>query len=228
MLLPLRPPHSLMALFTLSGMFGVTLDIAGADLFPATAAALLAALAELVAALDPICFEMDPIAVLEAMAVPDAAAAVAPLIYGYVSYAAQGFRPARIAFADLPAVGPAGPRGSALGGTGIAISARAADPQAAARFALWVSGGAIQTGLYASGCQPAHAQAWESDAVNAPTADFYRATRATLDRAWLRPRHHGYMAFQTVASEHLNRGLRAGEAPPAILNALNALYRSSL
>jgi multiple sugar transport system substrate-binding protein len=228
-LLPLRPPHSLMSLFTLSGMFGVDLGIAGPDLFPAAAAAPLAALVELAAALDPACFEMDPIAAFEAMAEPDAVFAVVPLIYGYVSYAAQGFRPARIAFADLPAAGPAGPRGSALGGTGIAVSARAADPQAAANFASWVSSGPIQHGLYAAnGGQPAHARAWHSDAVNLPVADFYRATRATLDRAWLRPRHPGYMAFQAAASERLNHGLRTREAPPAILTALNALYRSSL
>ncbi|MDP5279815.1 carbohydrate ABC transporter substrate-binding protein [Sphingomonas sp. DG1-23] len=228
-LLPLRPPHSLMALFTLSGMFGVALDIAGPDLFPAAAAAPLAALAELADALDPACFDMDPIAVLEAMAAPDAAIAVAPLIYGYVSYAVQGFRPTRIGFADLPAAGPAGPRGSVLGGTGIAVSALAADPEAAACFAVWVAGAEVQQGLYAAkGGQPAHACAWEAEAVNTPIADFCRATRATLDRAWLRPRHHGYMAFQAIASERLNHGLCAREAPAAILAALNALYRDSL
>jgi len=228
-LLPLRPPHSLMALFTLSGLFGVALDLDGDALFPTAASAPLAALAELAGALDPACFDMDPIAVFEAMAEPGASAAAAPLIYGYVSYAGDGFRPVRIAFADLPAAGPAGPRGSALGGTGIAVSALAADPQAAARFALWVARAEVQQGLYAAkGGQPAHARAWGSDTVNAPVADFYRATRATLDRAWLRPRHPGYMAFQAAASERLNDGLRMHEAPDALLAALNALYRNSL
>jgi multiple sugar transport system substrate-binding protein len=87
----------------------------------------------------------------------------------------------------------------------------------------------VQRGLYAaSGGQPAHADAWGSDTVNAPARDFYRATRATIDRAWVRPRHDGYMAFQCAASERLNEGLRQGEAPQRIVASLNALYRESL
>lgn len=226
--IPLRAPHSLMSLFTLCGLEGVRPEVDGPDLFPAGASRACARLAELAGAVDPAMYDMDPIAVLEAMAEPGARIAVAPLIYGYVSYAVAGFRPTRLAFADIPAL-DAGPAGSALGGTGIAVSAYGGDPATAAAFARWVASGAVQRDLFAAnGGQPAHALAWEADSVNAASGDFYRATRMTLDRAFLRPRHAGYMAYQDAASHCLNHGLRRGEAPEAIVAALNALYRESL
>lgn len=224
--IPLRPPHSLMSLFSLSGMAGVTLPVEGPDLFPAEAAIAHERLAELAAIVDPQAYEQDPIAVLEAMAAPESRVAVAPLIYGYVSYALDGFRPVRLAFANIPA---ADPRGTALGGTGIAVSAFGKTPDRAAAFAQWVASGEVQSGLYAAaGGQPAHADAWGSVEVNAPVNGFYAYTRATLDRAWLRPRHDGYMAFQHAASLRLNEALRAGEPADAALAALNALFRDSL
>lgn len=223
--IPLRPPHSLMSLFSLCGMNGVTLPVDGDALFPAQAAAAYDQLAELAAIVDPAAYGQDPIAVFEAMAEPDSRLAAAPLIYGYVSYALAGFRPARIAFADVPA---ADPRGTALGGTGIAVSAFGKTPDRAAAFALWVASGAVQRGLYAqAGGQPAHADAWGDAAVNAPVAGFYENTRATLDRAWLRPRHDGYMAFQHEASERLNQALRSGESAASALATLNAMFRDS-
>lgn len=223
--LPLRPPHSLMALFTLCGMTGVTLPVDGDELFPAAAARAYDGLAQLAARVDPLAYEQDPIALLEAMAAPDGRIAASPLIYGYVSYAQDGFRPSRIAFVDLPALDP---RGSALGGTGIAVSAFGRTPDRAVAFAQWVASGEVQRGLYAaSGGQPAHADAWSDEGVNAPVAGFYANTRATLDRAWLRPRHDGYMAFQHAASVRLNRALRGGEHADVALAALNALFRDS-
>lgn len=227
--IPLRSPHALMSLFTLCGLAGVAVNPDGPDLFPAEADWPLALLSRLAAAVDPACYGMDPIAVLEEMASASSRFAVAPLIYGYVSYAQEGFRPALIAFSDLPAVGVSGPTGSTLGGTGIAVSAMGSDARAAAEFALWVAGGEVQRGLYAgSGGQPAHADAWNEEAVNRPILDFYRATRATLDAAWVRPRHDGYMDFQGPASDRLSEGLRRGEPASSLLAALNALYRETL
>ncbi len=223
--IPLRPPHSLMSLFTLSGLAGVMLPVEGDELFPEAMHSAYDCVAELAAAVDPAAYEQDPIAVLEAMAQPDSKLAVSPLIYGYVSYSLNDFRPQRISFADLPAQDP---RGSALGGTGIAVSAFGEAPERAAKFAAWVASGAVQRSLYSlSGGQPAHADAWEDNIVNALVADFYIATRKTLDSAWLRPRHDGYMAFQHAASERLNQALRSGETAASALAALNTLFRGS-
>lgn len=226
--LPLLPPHSLMTLFSLCGLDGVALNVYGPELFPAEAASAYARLLHLAELLGPEAYAMDPIAALDAMSGAESVIAASPFLYGYVSYALEGFRPTRVAFHDLPVTGAAGPAGSALGGTGLAISASSVHREEAAAFAQWVAGGAVQTALYApSGGQPGHSQAWRDEGLNRQTADFYKATRATLDRAWLRPRHSGYMGFQQAASDRLNEALRGREEAASTIAALNALFRES-
>ena len=118
--------------------------------------------------------------------------------------------------------------GSALGGTGIAVSAFCAAPEAATAFAFWVAGGEVQRGPYAdAGGQPGNAAAWQDAAVNAATGDFFRATWTTLDGAWVRPRHDGYMTFQSKAAERLNAGLQASEDAAPVIADLNRLYGES-
>ena len=229
-LVPMRPPHSLMVLYTLTGNLGRPCRVAGPDLVdPEAGRRAYEMILELTDLLGPACFTMDPIAVLDRMSEAQATFVAAPLIYGYVSYARAGFRPARIAFADMPVAGAAGPIGSALGGTGIAVSAMAREPRAAIDFAYWIASAATQRGIYAAaGGQPGHAAAWEDPAVNEPVAEFYRATRATLDRTWLRPRHDGYMTFQNAAAKRLNAALAAGESGRDVIADLNALFAASL
>ncbi|WP_018012168.1 extracellular solute-binding protein [Sinorhizobium medicae] len=228
--LPLRPPHSLMSFFTLCGNLGRPCRSNGqGELVDAeTGAAAIELLKEIAALVDPDCFDMDPIAAFEAMAEKGSAFACAPLIYGYVSYSMAGFRPALIRFGDIPEIGAAGPVGSALGGTGIAVSAFSKAPEQAIDFAYWVASGDVQRGIYAAcGGQPGHGAAWQDETVNAATHDFYRATRATLEAAWLRPRHDGYMAFQQAGSDRLNEGLRRGERPSLVAEELNRLFCES-
>lgn len=58
--------------------------------------------------------------------------------------------------------------------------------------------------------------------------DFYRATRETLERAYVRPRHDGYMPFQQAASERINAALATGGGDDAAAVAdLNAMFRRS-
>ena len=227
---PMRPPHNLMSLYTLCGQLGAAGHVAGPDLFELrTGTQACELLRELLSHLDPACLEMDPISVFELMAQPGSPIACVPLIYGYVSYARSGFRPARIAFADLPVLTRgARPVGSALGGTGIAVSAYASHPQAGVDFAYWVASAAVQRGTYAEGGgQPAHAEAWDDPRVNAPVLEFYRRTRATLEGAWVRPRHDGYMQFQQAAAQQLQTALRANEPAAATVAQLNRLFRQS-
>lgn len=228
-LLPLRPPHSLMCLYTLAGNIGAPCTVEGDTLInPATGAEVWDMLRELAALVDPACAGWDPIAVFEEMARPGSQIACAPLIYGYVNYAIPGFRPNLIRFADMPVAGGKGPVGSALGGTGIAVSAFSAAKEAAINFAYWIASGEVQRGPFAAaGGQPGHAAAWEDAAVNAATSDFYRATRATLEGAWLRPRHNGYMALQEAASQRITAGLAAGEPAAPVIDEINRLFRES-
>lgn len=228
-LLPLRSPHSLMCLYTLSANLGRPCNTEkGPLLDQQTGEKVIGMLAEIAALVEPRCFAMDPIDVFEAMAAEGSRYAIAPLIYGYVNYALDGFRPQRLHFSDIPVAGAAGPIGSALGGTGLAVSALRESREAAIDFAYWVASAPVQSGLYAeAGGQPGHGNAWEADTVNAPVSDFYRATRATLEGAWLRPRHNGYMDFQSEGSDRLSKGLKTKEAPASILAALNELFEKS-
>jgi multiple sugar transport system substrate-binding protein len=218
-----------MSFFTLAGNLGHPCSVSGPLLIdPEAGAEVYARIAELADRIDPLCLEQDPIAVFEAMAQPNSRIACVPLIYGYVSYARADFRPARIGFADIPTLGRNGPVGSALGGTGIAVSAHSLHRAAATDFAAWIAGAAVQSGPYASsGGQPGHAAAWESETVNAPVDGFYAKTRATLEGAWVRPRHDGYMAFQDRASECLIAGLKNREPAPHVVADLNALFATS-
>lgn len=226
-LLPLRSPHSLMCFYTLVANAGTPCSVEGELISVEDGVKAFEQLREIASLVKPKCFGMDPIAVFEEMAKPDSDIACSPLIYGYVNYAMPGFRDRLIRFADIPA-GAAGVAGSALGGTGIAVSAFSKHPEAAIDFAYWIASGDVQKGLYAaSNGQPGHADAWEDDTVNNATSGFYRDTRATLEGAWVRPRHDGYMPFQEAASERINKGLRENEKAEVVIADLNRLFRES-
>lgn len=228
-LLPLRPPHSLMTFYTLSANLMAPCATSGNVLVDVKKGAkAFDMIAELAALIDPVCYDMDPIAVFERMAEEDSTIACSPLIYGYVNYAMSGFRPSVLTFTDIPEAGIIGPAGSALGGTGIAVSAFSKAKPEAIDFAYWIASGDVQKGLYASsGGQPGHAAAWEDDVVNDETGEFYRGTRATLEASWVRPRHDGYMGFQQAASDRINAGLRAGEKGEIVVADLNRMFKES-
>jgi multiple sugar transport system substrate-binding protein len=224
--LPMLAPHSLMTFYTLAANLGHPCNVEPGDLIDEKAGIeVVSRLAELVALVEPSNFAMDPIAASEAMAHKDPVVTVMPFGYGYANYALAGFRTGQLKFADIPLPGATG---SALGGTGIAVSAFSANKSAAIDYAYWVASGDVQRGSYsASGGQPGHAAAWDDDAVNAPVQNFYRDTRKTLEGAWVRPRHNGYMAFQDAASKRLNAGLLSAESPAQVVAALNSLFRES-
>jgi multiple sugar transport system substrate-binding protein len=219
----------LMSFFTLAANLGTPCSHTGPELIAREAGIqVIKTLRQVTDHITPDQYDLDPIAASELMAKTDRFALM-PLGYGYLSYALVGFRPHRLKFADIPAAGSNGPIGSAIGGTGIAVSAFSAHRGAAIDYAYWVAGAAIQRTLYAqSGGQPGHGLAWEDEAVNAPVDGFYRDTRATLEGGWLRPRHHGYMEFQDAASRRLSAGLIAQEPAETIVKAINNLFRESL
>jgi multiple sugar transport system substrate-binding protein len=224
--LPMLAPHSLMTFFTLAANQGTPCATTPGNLIaPEAGIAVIEQIRGLTSLLEPSNFAMDPIAASEAMARKDALVACMPLGYGYVSYARGGFRANRLSFTDIPLPGHSG---SALGGTGIAVSAFSAHLDDAADYARFVSSGEIQSGLYASsGGQPGHDAAWRDDAVNTAAHDFYRNTRRTLDNSYIRPRHKGYMTFQDLASNRLNAGLLSRKPAAAIMADINTLFRES-
>ncbi len=225
---PLRPPHALMAFYTLTANLG---DPCAVTLGPLvarkTGLSVLAAMQALSDLVDPACRAMDPIAALDTLA-DSARHSVIPLTYLYAPYARDSYRPHRIAFHDIPALGAGGPIGSALGGTGIAVSARTAYPDLCTRFAVWLASAPVQRGLYsANNGQPGNARAWGDDGVNAAVGNAYRTTRLTHEAAWLRPRHAGYMAFQEAGSHIVLDALTGRCAHDVALDALDRRFIES-
>jgi multiple sugar transport system substrate-binding protein len=116
-----------------------------------------------------------------------------------------------------------------LGGTGAAVSRRVTgeDIPAARAHLRRLLAEPVQAGLVPrAGGQAALRAVWESEAVNADCGDFYRLTRATLDRAWVRPRFPGWIAFQDQGSAIVREGLRGRAAPEEILRELRAAFRA--
>ena len=217
--IPLRAPHVLMSFLTLVANSGNPVRTDGPGPFVERRAGVIALerLAALVNLIDPDCFNWDPIDVLERMARDDSIVC-APLIYGYVSYSAMGVAGKRISFHDIAESQPgAGVASSALGGTGIAVSAFTENPEAAIVFARHIAGPEMQRGLYASaGGQVGHGAAWSDPQVDHQAGGFYSGTYRTLQAAALRPRHDGYMSFQEKASARIAQALRVRDFDAAI------------
>ena len=191
-------------------------------------AQVLGLLREIAALLPARCLQSDPIAIYEWMGRNHDGPAYSPFGYGYTNYSRKGYCPWPLHFHDAPGIAEATPRGTVLGGTGIAVSAFSKHRDIAVDYAFWIAGAACQKGLYtASGGQPGHAAAWEDDACNALTADFFRNTRATLETAWVRPRHDGYMALQDAAGHILHACLRGEATEAATLAALDTAHRET-
>ena len=197
-------------------------------LAPAEGGHVLELLREIVALVDSRCLTLDPIGIYEWMGRRADAPAYSPFGYGYTNYSRQGFCAYPLAFHEAPGIAELTPRGTVLGGTGIAVSAFTKHPDIAVDYAFWIAGADCQKGLFtASGGQPAHAAAWEDDACNALTNDFFRNTRQTLNTAWLRPRYDGYMGLQDRAGDIVHACLRGETSKAATLAALDAAYRES-
>ncbi len=225
---PLRSPHVLMSFFTLLANQGAPFPVTQQTQIDFNAARnVISTMQTLAALVDPACFDMDPISALDALAEGDQFA-LCPLVYLYAPYGRMGYRPHRIAFHDMPSLGTSGPLGSALGGTGIAVSSETKHPEICTKFALWVASANIQRGLYSeNNGQPANAVAWSDPLVNAPVGELYNNTRMTHEAAWLRPRHAGYMAFQEEGSQVLLDALTGKTGPDAAISALQQRFEES-
>jgi multiple sugar transport system substrate-binding protein len=227
-LLPLRPPHVLMCFFTLAANLGEPCAVTKGPLIERkTGLIALGALEALAALVDPVCQKMDPIAALDTLA-ESRSHSLIPLTYLYATYGRESYRTNSIAFHNIPAIGQAGPVGSALGGTGIAVSARTAHPDLCTRFAVWLASSGVQRGLYAgNNGQPGNVRAWGDTVVNAAVANAYSNTRLTHEAAWLRPRHAGYMAFQEEGSHIILDAITGRTAHETALDELDRRFIES-
>ena len=121
-----------------------------------------------------------------------------------------------------------GPSGTHLGGTGIAVSNVSKNKDLAIEYAFWIAGAECQKSLfYQSGGQPGNSEAWEDEKINQETNDFFKATRKTLDLAWVRPRHNGYIEFQDKSGDLINVYLQTEITAESICEKLSDMYNKS-
>ncbi|MBW4032906.1 MAG: hypothetical protein HIU88_09610 [Acidobacteria bacterium] len=168
---------------------------------------------------------LDPIEILNRMQL--GAIEYCPLVFGYVNYS-RGPRPA-VRFSNAPRWSNNRSPGSVLGGTGLAISAKTANRYAAVEHLLMVSNVLAQTSVVPSvGGQPAALASWANRDIDDAWGHFYSQTIASQIHAWRRPRHAGWIDFQTQGSIALLEALQSGVSPSAAIDRLNTLYRASL
>jgi multiple sugar transport system substrate-binding protein len=174
---------------------------------------------------------MNPIQVYERLSAADNRQfSYCPLGYGYTNYSRANFRPHRLKFTNIVETIPnAGPRGSTIGGTGIAVSSRSKQIETAVDYAFWIASADCQRGLYFdAGGQPGNAAAWDDDHCNAAALDFFRGTRRTFDSSYVRPRYDGYLDFQDTGGTIVNDFLRGRNSLHESADALEAAYQRSL
>lgn len=168
----------------------------------------------------------NPIGILETMATASNIV-LCPLIYGYVNYAASG--PGyRISFRDAPSKSSGGIPGSILGGTGIGISKRCVVTNELKDHLLWLMAPSTQRRFIPDhDGQPSNRLAWQDPGVNERWGDFYAATKTTIEAARIRPRHDGYIAFQTRASAYLRKAVFGDIASHHAANTLSDMFACS-
>lgn len=202
----LAGPHAFLSFLSIAQAMQPELDLRNGDTWvpDEVAEAAIALLAELATMTPATTHGLNPIGMLEHMASADDVL-LCPLVYGYVNYAASS-RSRPLAFHDAPRVGGS-PPGTILGGTGIAVSTRCAVNDELRAHLLWLMSADVQAGFIPENAgQPSARAAWLSEDVNAPVGGFYRNTAASLEAAAIRPRHDGYIAFQSEASAYLRQG----------------------
>jgi multiple sugar transport system substrate-binding protein len=112
-----------------------------------------------------------------------------------------------------------------LGGAGLAVSAASAQTAEAAAFAAWASGAQAQHDIVArTGGQPGHRSVWDDRELDALAGYFYSGTRASIERAWVRPRDDWCPGFQLAAGSLLTDNLLEGD-PDGITGRLHELHR---
>ena len=140
----------------------------------------------------------------------------------------KNYRKNILKYIDVMDLSGKGPAGTHLGGTGIAVSNVSKNKDLALEYAFWIAGADCQKSLfYESGGQPGNSEAWKDSKINIETNDFFKATRKTLDLAWVRPRHNGYMEFQDKSGDIINEYLQSEISAESICEKLSDMYNAS-
>jgi multiple sugar transport system substrate-binding protein len=151
-----------------------------------------------------------------------------PWAYGYSNYSRrQDSIP--LAFANAPAAGNRGCAGTQLGGTGIAVSKKSPNREAAVSYAKWLASQEHQRGTYFRyGGQPASLAAWTDPQIDFEAGGFFSGTLETLRTAYVRPRFDGFIRFFEAAGIAINRWLKNQVADAQLIEWLNKSFAERL
>lgn len=229
--LSLAGPHAALSFQSIATAFGEPPAHGDPKVFVSndTGVTVLEVMARLASRSPPVVWALNPIGILGHMA-QSSNVALCPLIYGYVNYARQT-HPAltAISFTNSPRQSVGGRPGSTLGGTGIGISARCKPSPELLNHLRWLMSEEAQSGFIPSHeGQPSRRSSWLNAAVNAQWNNFYAYTAETLEKAYVRPRFNGAIAFQTRCSQLIRDGLTERRQPRLILSDIQGAYARAL
>ena len=182
---------------------------------------------ELYSLVDKKMFGHNPIAVAELMSSTDDYW-YCPFAYCYSNYSRSGFANHLLYYTDVVSINGSKLR-TTIGGTGLAVSVFSRHIPDAIDFTRWIMSGEIQKTLYVQhGGQPGHRLAWEDEAANRLTHNFFKNILPVMDNGYVRPRYNGYLHFQDQAGEPLQKCLIENGDPAIALNEMNKIYRNSI
>ena len=225
--LSLGGPHALVSFFSICVALGeppTSLDPA-IVISESTGGKALTLMATLITEMSEFELDLNPIQIFERITQTDEVACC-PLIYGYVNYSdPRAYQRRPLTFAEAPVAYKGGRHGSTLGGTGLALSRRARICPKLVEHLLWlVSDDAQRSFIPDFDGQPSAIAAWSDPDVNRRWNGFYKNTFATIRDAWIRPRHTGYVEFQSEGSAIIRGGLSKGESITKVLQSLQDAY----
>jgi multiple sugar transport system substrate-binding protein len=195
---------------------------------PSVATLCLEELQELASFMPAAIYAMNPIDIYEIMASGDDFA-YCPFAYTYSNYSRPGFAAHTLLFANPVTLRDGTPLRTVLGGTGIAVSARCVQADAAIGFCLFVAGRACQNHIYGiCGGQPASKAAWHDPMLNRISNSFFERTIASIEAACVRPRYAGYIGLQRSAGNAIAAFLQHKLTAAQALHRLEDIYRNSL
>ena len=192
-----------------------------------TGIAALETMRELYSLVDQQMFTKNPIGVAELMSTTNDYW-YCPFAYGYSNYSRSGYADYSVSYADLVSFNGKKLR-STIGGTGIAVSAFSRNKELAVQFAKEIVSPACQSGFYVQhGGQPGHLSAWKNVLANQITNNYFGNTLPAMQRGYIRPRYNGYLHFQDLAGDPIQKYLRDGGDPVEVIKELNGIYQHSI
>lgn len=225
---PLKPVHAISSFYSIYNNIGESFDPLNQNFVNQEQGVKTLEMMRVVSnLLSKECLDMDPILVAEEMSESNNIH-YCPYLYGFSNYSRVGFRKNILSYNNVMNLSGLGPIGTHLGGTGIAVSNNSQHRDYAIEYAYWIASSECQKNIfYSSGGQPGNSVAWENQIINKQTNNFFRNTRDTLEKSWLRPRHNGYMNFQDEAGNIINEFLNKYINEIKVFEKLKLEYKKS-